>query len=527
MQRKSPPYWLRYSLLIVTTVLLLIFSFEDIGKKASLTYCLLASILITIDLSISKRWLGNSLLFIGTLFYFCCTTFEIGHSLLFNDRISSSVFYIIFETNMGESFEFLQSTFSWKEYSVLSFLIIAFTISSIAIFKGRKPLNLTFKRWINIKVNYWIMLVFIALLLATKAAFFPVLFFHNLQKYKQEKEELVALSSNKLGGDFAQVSHQSNSEKETYVLVIGESTTRRCMGLYDYYRPTNPLLQAIAHNLKVYPQVVSPHTHTMLTLDKVLTLRSFKDSTIQHTGSILQLFNHAGFTTYWISNQKPIGLYESSVTALSNAADHRVFVNVASNQLDEKLFLPYQNALDEDQPKKLIILHLMGTHLKYDKRYPKQFDRFSSQPKTQFNHKQAWTTINHYDNAICYNDFIISTFIEKLEQQAGRSFLLYFSDHGEEVYHDKNFALHAEYDDTKDMYDIPFILWSTKEIQNNPNYSFDITRKYNTEDLLYSMANLAQIDFNLNDSTRSIFSTAFTFRKRYITDKKIYDEIYP
>ena len=43
-------------------------------------------------------------------------------------------------------------------------------------------------------------------------------------------------------------------------------------------------------------------------------------------------------------------------------------------------------------------------------------------------------TINAYDNGTLYNDYIIRTCIEMVRKQDGMSAMLYFSDHGEEVY---------------------------------------------------------------------------------------------
>ena len=46
-------------------------------------------------------------------------------------------------------------------------------------------------------------------------------------------------------------------------------------------------------------------------------------------------------------------------------------------------------------------------------RYPDTFDKFNDQPKTNFKSKQSFNKINHYDNAVLYNDFLISPYHKK------------------------------------------------------------------------------------------------------------------
>lgn len=517
---------LRYLAIIVSTVLLILFSFEAIGKRALAAYLIYALIIVLIDSLIQKRFWANTVLCINAFIFTVLSLLEVGHSFLFNDRFASSTFFILFETNMQESADFLRSTVSSSLFVVLMLFVFSLIVSFISIYKNDKLAKSMSFKILRVDIRYYVIIFFVGVLFFVRASFFPFVLLAANAEYHQEKAELLAMTSDKTGGDFTKVHHTTQQEDEVYVLVIGESTTRRVMGVYGYYRNTTPLLNAMKDDLFVYKDVVTPHTHTISALDKVLTLSNFKDTLQDKQGSIIQLFNKAGFTTYWLSNQKPIGVYESTVTALSHSADNRVFVNSSANQLDKKLFEPYSEALNDTCSRKLIILHLMGTHLQYDKRYPKAYDKFTEKPKTQFDHEKAWYSINTYDNAVLYNDYIVSSLITKLKEKNARSFLLYFSDHGEEVFHDKNFAIHAEYDETRDMYEIPFILWTSSALKEDSTYVYDVNRKYSTEDMLYSLADLANVDFDENDSSRSIVNADFQFETRYITERKNYDEVY-
>lgn len=60
----------------------------------------------------------------------------------------------------------------------------------------------------------------------------------------------------------------SVEDPQTYVVIIGESTSSRNMGLYGYYRNTNPLLSEIKEELLIFEDVIAPHTHTITSLNK-------------------------------------------------------------------------------------------------------------------------------------------------------------------------------------------------------------------------------------------------------------------
>ncbi|MBL4708585.1 MAG: sulfatase-like hydrolase/transferase [Flavobacteriales bacterium] len=109
---------------------------------------------------------------------------------------------------------------------------------------------------------------------------------------------------------------------------------------------------------------------------------------------------------------------------------------MSSNNFDEVILEPLQKAINNKKSKKLIIVHLMGTHIRYKERYPEAFNKFNTTPKTKFNHDLAHKTINSYDNAVLYNGSIVYSIIEQVKKQnKSSSYVLYLSDHGEDVYY--------------------------------------------------------------------------------------------
>jgi len=324
----------------------------------------------------------------------------------------------------------------------------------------------------------------------------------------------------------------SSENQQTYIVILGESTTRRHLQLYGYKRQTNPKLSAIKDNLLVFDSVISPNVHTILSVEKICTLSNFIEPNKKKNGSIVQLANQAGFKTYWISNQRPVGIHESIPTLISSAAQIKNYVatdNYSESIFDEAL-LPYINkALEDKEKKKVIFVHLIGTHSRYGYRYPKDKAYFKDNPKTTFsNTAKAVETINEYDNAVRYNDSIVNAIIKMAQRKKENSYVLYFSDHGDDVFDSsQTFLGHNEFHGTNPMYEVPFIFWASEEYKMNHDFfgkREQIThRKYNLEDFIHTFSHLSDIDFDKRDLSRSIFSETFKPRPRIIKKGENYD----
>ncbi len=107
--------------------------------------------------------------------------------------------------------------------------------------------------------------------------------------------------------------------------------------------------------------------------------------------------------------------------------------------------------------------------------------------------------------------------IDMLSNEKKTSAMLYFSDHGEEVYDLREFAGHAYEKVSSYMCEIPFILWMSDEYRRQRNdLVFDTKRPYSTVDVLYSLSDLGGLRYQGYDTSRSIFSTQFASRPRIV-----------
>ncbi len=256
----------------------------------------------------------------------------------------------------------------------------------------------------------------------------------------------------------------------TLVVLIGESSSRHHWGLYGYHRDTTPKLSALKDELLVFSDAISPFGRTTLSVAASLTCEK-----VPGIGDIplTTIFKQAGFETVWISNQSTVDDSNMIVRLVSNA-DRKIYLNKGGDQAyarsyDEKI-LP---ALDEiltspgAPEKRVIFVHTMGSHVNYGSRFPAEFDRFDDDAdivKKPWFSSKAVKYINDYDNSILYTDHIIASVIERMRSVPGGA-VLFYSDHGEEVFDTRKHHGHHNSLASRYYVDIPVTLWLSPSLR--------------------------------------------------------------
>lgn len=517
-----------FSVAILGLIAITIHSDFDILLLFNFFESIFFSVLIILFISFFKKSKFKSLIYylFFTVFLFNIYI-ETVYFIIYRTYFSPSSIFLFFDSNPEEATEFLMFYFSTS-------LLIFTCIVLIVYFLCLKQLQFIYPQLLALnKKNYIYSFSLILLLLGfmriTKLIDynFPYLFVRSSVIYQNESKEFDVYKNNK-NGIFKNIQKTLSNDKEVYVLVLGESTTKSHLGIYGYDRPTTPQLGLKKDELLLFQDVISPHTYSVGSVTKLLTLGNYENPEATNQGSIIQLANAGGFETFWLSNQRPLGPYESLITKLSASSDYTKFITTAiarhSKTLDEALLTDLEIALKESQSNKIfIVLHLIGTHHDYEDRYPDSFNIFNGDANSNYKSKESNEKINHYDNAVLYNDFIVSAIIEKVKSTNTNSFVLYLSDHGEELYRDRKMAGHNEDTPTKSMYEIPFMLWQSEQHKNNQTIDIDINRRYMTDDLFHSLADLMGIQSDFINYKRSIFSNIFEERTRIILDSIDYD----
>lgn len=435
----------------------------------------------------------------------------------------------LFETNPEESKEFIVHYFNrWLALGQTLYVLLC--LCMIWKMKSIKRL-LIYKH----KTAFWTALTVIILIIAIPYLSRQV-YFYNFYKlfvdYKLRLNFEEQAIADRQEFEYEVICNNSDTTKQTLIVVIGESLTRHHMSLYGYPRTTNPELEKLGDSLHTYKDVISPQVHTIPVIRSVLTLseQETPDEVVDKP-SLFELFNRAGYETYFITNQTFGGNFKTSFDSFLNLA-HSVH-NVSTQKQPDGVILPVlKDILNQKSDKnRIVLIHLIGNHMAYEFRYTPNFSVFDHTKDalvndSPFRDREAKSMIDRYDNSVLYNDYIISQIINYLKDQPNSDTgLIYFSDHGEEIYDTRAFAGHAYEKVSTYMCEIPFLVWMSPNFKDKRrDLIFDENRPFSTANFLYSLSDLAGISYKDYKDNKSIFSRDFKKEPRYIGDLT-YEEV--
>jgi heptose-I-phosphate ethanolaminephosphotransferase len=123
---------------------------------------------------------------------------------------------------------------------------------------------------------------------------------------------------------------------------------------------------------------------------------------------------------------------------------------------------------------------------------------------------------------VLYNDFVVSSLIKDYAKTDPNGFLLYLSDHGEDVFDSAGHGTlgRNENKPTAPMYTIPFMAWASPKWKENHDWNFagDLSRPYSSSQLIHTWADLAGLSSDELDRSKSLVSDSFVPRKLLIGD---------
>ena len=177
--------------------------------------------------------------------------------------------------------------------------------------------------------------------------------------------------------------------------------------------------------------------------------------------------------------------------------------------------------------KNFYVIHLMGTHMSYRCRYPAEFDRFQYYDEGGFDGiNDAQRKIRaEYDNAVLYNDFIVDEIIKRFE--AKNAIVIYTSDHGEEVYEERDFFGHEEDQGSCSMIEIPMLVWLSQEFRDTfPDVEHRIalstSRPFMTDDMIHFILDIMSIETKDYRPEFSVINSSFNQHRTRIYSGKRY-----
>ena len=295
------------------------------------------------------------------------------------------------------------------------------------------------------------------------------------QQAREEMQNLVA-ARQALWAERAQwQARLDNDRAATVVVFIGESGNRMNWGLYGYPRDTTAPLaqafQALGGQTLLFTQARSTQAFTLPSLRLALTPADEAQPQLwQSTPDFVLLARAAGYHVRWLSNQPG---QDGWLASLARGADEHVFINSGnwrdSSTEDDDLLPVLRQKLQASTPThELIVVHLLGQHFHYALRCGKQagpFGRVTSDAVMQALQAQGRSAgirqaRNDYDDATYCGARSVARLLQEVAgARADRAVrALYFSDHGQEVGHQRDFAGHSERDESG--YTVPLWVWS-------------------------------------------------------------------
>lgn len=502
----------------------------------------------------SSLWLAPILLFprytkliaaiIGMILW-AASLGAICYYVIYGQEFSQSVLFIMFESNANEASEYIHQYLNFK----LIFAVIVYTAIAIFLWTRLRPVYLpSFWRYIiPFAIIYGLIINPLVYQMGVKkrnlneaiarisprmetAAPWQIVsgFFQyrsqlaTMQKLLKQNDALPPLKNLKdANGDMPR----------TLVLVIGESTQRGRMSLYGYSRETTPNLDELRKtdpHFTVFNHVVTSRPYTIEILQQALTFANEQHPDLSLTEpSLMNMMEQAGYKSFWITNQQSMTKRNTMLTVFSKQTDKQFYMNQQrvqnAREYDENVLAPFKEVLADPAPKKFIVVHLLGTHIQYKYRYPENFEKFTRTDDIPEGLSSSQIEdYNTYDNAVLYNDFIVSTLIKKFKATDPNGFLLYFSDHGEEVYDTPPHNLQGRNENapTRAMYNIPFMIWTSPHwAESHPrNFSSMVNRNYSSSELIHTWSDLAGLSYDKWLPANSLVNPNFKEQPRLIGD---------
>lgn len=316
----------------------------------------------------------------------------------------------------------------------------------------------------------------------------------------------------------------NHSTSELYILIIGESARSENFALNGYERPTTPrLLQR--QNLVSYPHIYSQAGTTEQSVPHMISrIPVTRHKEVYTEKTLPEAFQEAGFGASWLTNKSRAQYLQRVLDGMDRRFETGKDMSVTNNY-DGHLLTPLKDVLSASG-KQFVVIHTMGSHWRYDTRYPSQFEQFTPSlgedfQLTMITPANRQRMVNAYDNTILYTDYFIDSLISMTEAQQIPAVIFYMPDHGENLYDDeRGLILHGNYSASKWLFHVPFIVWYSEQYE--ALYPEKVAALHahadsrdNSSIIFWSITDAAGLHY-INDTasnarmrTRSIFSSSY------------------
>lgn len=490
-------------------------------------------------------------------------TTEITLEWIFGMNISPNVITLFVETNARESKEFLESMLDKPQLWQVPLCVAGMIILNIIVEKNRLRVNQWCKGPKTTKV-----LRGIAIILLVGGVIFSynyvklflcdemnevdewrshmrnpddlvtkvVVSFYDMSIAEKEMSRVITLAE-----QVEALPQSASNDSLNVIVVIGESYIREHAALYGYPLQTTPFLshEQKEGRLFIFTDMVSPYNQTTRVIRNLLSCNSLgHHEDWSSAPPFTAIYKKNGYHVTMYDNQKNFDMGFVFAYSLNTYLYHPQIMKACYHETNDSTFEFDGQMVDDYQKrqtpcaKRLVLFHLLGQHVGFEYRYPKNFAYFN-EDSLSFR-KEPWLTkdmredIVHYDNATRYNDHVLQQIIGLYDQQ--NTIVVYLSDHGEEVYDYRENSGRDDWGMGSDprqvlrwQYMVPFVVWcSDKYAATHPDI---IKQLQNATSRPAMLDNVCQLLFHLSDlktpyynKTRDVLSSDYVCPKRILNE---------
>lgn len=398
--------------------------------------------------------------FLITTFQIICALIYFSYFLIYGSTFATADFLPFVQTHLSEAIGFLKSFISVKTLCLGVILLLVLFVPTITLLvrniKNGGMSSAKWPKWIIalsvllfaagiINVRHWI------------PCSFPVLDYQLSQAYIhsiRDAKKLHTINAAKLVLANGINNTLASRVPGTVLLVIGESETSDLMTAFTPSLPvdTTPWLTSEKENKDFY---LFNHAYTNFpatagALSMALTgINQYNEKEIGQVVTLLDVAKKAGYDTWWISNHRQLGAGNPSVDLVSSGADHTLWTTHAEGADIDLISLLKKVPRNGNH---FIVLHLMGSHAKYDSRIPDDWPYLSL--------PGADETENDYATTVDYTDYVLKNIFNYSKENLHMTAMAYLSDHGEDMKYG-----HGEGHVTWSMLHIPLFFYLSPEYE--------------------------------------------------------------
>ena len=449
----------------------------------------------------------------------------------YSSLIGAGIVTAVLQTNPREAGEFIRMYVGWKGVAAAVLLVVAGVFAYRRLGAVKIPFVIVASLAAgSILLTRYYSFIFndsldVPAVRVGRAATTSVENIRAFEKLKEEAAADVEIAEN-------------HSDTPYVVFILGESTTRDRMHLYGYPLENTPNLDALNEKgeLAVFRDTISPESATVAVLRKLLTFADMDSSKPWYAyNNMIDTMKAAGYRTYWLSNQESSGIWGNVAQLFAGRSDYSRFTRLRESHedsgiYDEALFPLVDEALQSPAPKNFYLIHLMGGHGLYYMRFPYIFSKFAADdvppPQDELSQEKR-TEIAQYENALYYNDFIVTSLMGKFADKD--AIVVYIPDHGEALYdHGSTFSGHVEEHPTKETLEVPMIFWASPAYKAHHPEKWQalraaVNRPYMTDDFIHTLLDLLDIRTPEYDPRKSVINPAFQPRAHRMVQGHDYD----